>query len=123
MKLPVPFIIRIAEWRCRCVGYGNNFLFHTRLEFTHKSTVVWTFAGKLNQKRIQYDSLDLIRIVGTTLSAYLYPDYPGTTFGQNWDFYPDLSPTSAQIRDFYPDFQMTSKGILGGPIRRFLGRV
>ena len=37
------------------------------------------------------------------------------TFGQNCDFYPDLSLTSAQIRDFYPDFQMTSKGILGGP--------
>ena len=36
------------------------------------------------------------------------------TFGQNCDFYPDLSLTSAQIRDFYPDFQMTSKGILGG---------
>ena len=71
VKLPVPFIIRIAEWRCRCVGYGNNFLFHTRLEFTHKSTVVWTFAGKLNQKRIQYVSLDLIRIVGTTLPAYI----------------------------------------------------
>ena len=71
VKLPVPFVIRIAEWRCRCVGYGNNFLFHTRLEFTHKSTVVWTFAGKLNQKRIQYASLDLIRIVGTTLPAYI----------------------------------------------------
>ena len=61
--------IRITEWRCRCVGYRNNFLFHTCLEFTHKSTIVWTFAGKLNQKRIQYFSLDLIRIVGTTLSG------------------------------------------------------
>ena len=109
---------------CHLITEIKKALFHTRLEFTcknHRCVELYRFLDILPVKLTRKGHVSLAPRVYhfwpcpvRLLIFFLYPDYPGTAFGQNRDFYPDLSPTSG-VRPKFAIFIRTFKW----PLREF----